>query len=397
MKTYANRFVLAVFLAGILILPILSVVLRSADILYYENRPKAAAPQFTWESALDGQYFTSIDTALSDRIFFRDRMIQTNTSLDLLARRPVVNNYVISTNALVNFHGYLTWGTEHLPQVANDVVGGIARIQDTIQSYGGQFFYVGLPQQYTYFASVYPNYMDDRLWNTEAIRNAFSQAMASRHIPFIDMNAEYRALGQPADYYFFTDHHFSYQGAFLTSQIFMQQVRQQTGYDIPVLSAEDIDFITLPNPFLGSRDRALYDTWKKEEFLEIGIPKQPIQFTRYDNGNPTASSVYDLPLSVTERISYSIYMGGDVGETIILTERPELPKLLIIGESFTNALETLLWVGFDETRSLDYRYNDTDESLEEYILHYKPDVVLCVKDEGTYLDRASNAYFYKQQ
>lgn len=36
-------------------------------------------------------------------------------------------------------------------------------------------------------------------------------------------------------------------------------------------------------------------------------------------------------------------MGGDIGESVITTNRPKLPNILIYGDSFTNPLETLLW------------------------------------------------------
>ena len=77
-------------------------------------------------------------------------------------------------------------------------------------------------------------------------------------------------------------------------------------------------------------------------------------------------------------------MGGDVAETIIRTERPELPTALIFGESYTNAVETVLWTAFDETHSLDLRYY-TYCSLKEYIAAYQPDVVICLRDDTSYL------------
>ena len=82
-------------------------------------------------------------------------------------------------------------------------------------------------------------------------------------------------------------------------------------------------------------------------------------------------------------------MGGDIGETILQTNRPSLKTALIVGDSFTNALETLLWTGFDETRSLDYRHYK-GESLIDYVQTYQPDVVLIVRDESLYLSLEGN-------
>lgn len=82
-------------------------------------------------------------------------------------------------------------------------------------------------------------------------------------------------------------------------------------------------------------------------------------------------------------------MGGDFGETVLKTDRPELPDALIFGDSFTNALETLLYASFDETRILDLRHY-TDMSLKEYVDTYRPDVVLCIQNDTFYYTAGGN-------
>ena len=82
-------------------------------------------------------------------------------------------------------------------------------------------------------------------------------------------------------------------------------------------------------------------------------------------------------------------LGGDIGETIINTHRPEFPNILIYGDSFTNPIETLLWTQANELRCVDFRYY-TEKSLSDYILSYHPDIVICVRDETTYLTAEGN-------
>ena len=82
-------------------------------------------------------------------------------------------------------------------------------------------------------------------------------------------------------------------------------------------------------------------------------------------------------------------MGGDIGETIVKTNRPELPKILIVGDSFTNALEPLAIFDFDEMRSLDYRHFD-GAALSDYIRAYRPDYVLLLRDDVSCLNQTGN-------
>ena len=52
-----------------------------------------------------------------------------------------------------------------------------------------------------------------------------------------------------------------------------------------------------------------------------------------------------------EKVQYSVYMGGDMAETVVCTNRPELPSILIVGDSFTNPVEALCVYSFHEIRS----------------------------------------------
>ena len=91
-----------------------------------------------------------------------------------------------------------------------------------------------------------------------------------------------------------------------------------------------------------------------------------------------------LPDSEATFAQYNAYMGGDKAETVIQTNRPELPDCLIFGDSFTNALETFLYTSFDETRSLDLRHY-TEMGILEYVQTYQPDVVICMQNDTVYL------------
>ena len=93
-----------------------------------------------------------------------------------------------------------------------------------------------------------------------------------------------------------------------------------------------------------------------------------------------ADGIYSLPATEQEIVTYSVYMGGDIGEIIIQTNRPDLPNVLIFGDSFTNVFKAILWTNFNETRSLDFRYF-TEKILFEYIDAFQPNIVICMRDE----------------
>ena len=120
---------------------------------------------------------------------------------------------------------------------------------------------------------------------------------------------------------------------------------------------------------------------------------EDIPFTRFDNGAAAEATVYALPGSDAEPLTYGLYMGGDIAETVIRTDRPELPNALIFGDSFTNPVECLAYYSFNELRSVDLRHY-TVQSLSDYIAAYQPDVVLCVRDYQSLLLREFNGDFF---
>ncbi len=364
----------------------------SSTPLFWENRSRKAAPELSRQTLWSGSFFTDLDGYFSDRFPGRDALITLDAQLDLTLGRPVVHGVAQGEGALFPFHGYHRWEVGYTATDAQKMAQKLSAIRDAAASYGGRLYYVGVPQQYSYYHDKYPAYMDNRQWLLTPTSEAFSAALAQADIPFVDMAQRFDALGHPDAFYLPSDHHYSCQGALETYRTVIDTVNADTGWDLPVTSPEDLELTALPNPFLGSQNRKLYGLWPTEERLVVGTLKTPIPFTRKDNGQEVASTLYDIPEDPREWVTYNVYMGGDVAETVIETNRPQLPKCLIWGDSFTNALETLLWTSFDETRSLDLRHY-TGKTLSEYIAEYQPDVILCLRDDSSYTSLIGNGDF----
>lgn len=389
MKRTAQICFTAIFLAILFAVPAL-ILLRGSRIhaSVYENRTLAQLPELSGAALLDGSYFSAWDTWLTDHIGGRERLMTWNTWLDYqLLDRPVVNQVVVDADVLLPFQTYGTWDLDYLDDTAAQVCDGLARLEEAASAYGGRFYYLGLPLQSSFYYDHYPSYLENRRWHVEAMTEAFSQAMAERGLTFLEMEPVYRAVETGQALYAASDHHYTYYGAYLAYRTFLDRVRADTGWDLPVLEEEDLTFRALEHPFLGSRNRKLYGLWTGEEAITIGIQREPVAFTRLDNGKEVPAVLYALP-EEGETVDYNVYMGGDVAETVLRTDRPELPDLLIFGDSFTNPMETLLYTGFHETRCLDLRYYQG--SLLDYVRTYQPDVILCVRDDTAYLSLEGN-------
>lgn len=373
MKKFANIFFVLAFVGSLFLVPYF-IYSRGIDnqVAYYENRTLAATPSFTAQELIAGSYNDQIETWLTDHMPLREQLLTFHTWLDInLFGQPVVNEVIVG-DILLPYNNFGEWDLDYLTPLAQDSVALQLQIPTLLEDWGGVYCYVGIPLQNTYFNSAYPDYTAGRGWHIEGMRQAFALEANAQGLPFLDMMTVFEDMGMPDYLYAKSDHHYSYYGAFVTYQSIMDYLATTYTLDLPVLTEDDMDITALDIPFLGSRNRKIYDLWNGEEALYIGTQVDEVPFERWDNGTEVASTLYTIP---TDVVTYDTYMGGDKAQTCITTNRPELPNLLIFGDSFTNPLETLLYTGFNETRSIDLRYY-TQEGILSYITDYQPDVVL---------------------
>ena len=388
MNKWLNRAFLAGLLALLLAVPVGTALWGAGKTTaYYENRTLAERPALTWTSLWDGTFGTAMESWLSDHFPGRATLLKGDTAVQMQFR-PVVNGAVLGGEVLLPFRDYDTWSSEEQSAQAAERGEAFAALNGYIEENGGTFLFVGFPEQRTYFDGQYPDYLNSCAEETASANRLFREALEDRGVPFLDMGEVYDAQGHPDSYYASVDHHYTWYGAWAAYQEIMETLND-SGLDLPVLTEDDLDIQTLPNPCIGSRNRKLYNLWPNDDHIVLGVQRNPVAFDRRDNGNPSSTPLFVTPPSSAEPANYGIYMGGDYGETVLETHRPELPKLLIFGDSFTNALETLLYASFDETRSLDLRHYKGG-SLKDYIADYQPDIVLCVLNDSFYYTTTGN-------
>lgn len=383
-------FVIVLLLALICtpLITILNTVNNKNEVSYYENRILTPIPDLTFDSLWNGSFASTLNDYLNDHFVGRNRLIKMDILTDLILKRPTSHEIVVTDQRLLPFHGFSTWELDYLTKLANEMGDELSAVRDVVEANGGILIYLGIPQQYSYFREDYPDYMDDRSWVLNAIGLHFSNALQERAITFLQASDVYNELGHPEEFYSSADHHYTYRGMLAAYRMLMAEINRQKKLDLTIYSDSELSFKVLSNTFLGSLNRMLFGQWPSDEKIEIATLKEPISFTRIDNGIAVPATLYNIPME-DELISYSVYMGGDIAETIIRTDRPELPKLLIWGDSFTNSMETLLWASFDETRSLDFRYY-SEKNLTDYISEFQPDVVVCIRDDTSYLNVDGN-------
>ena len=255
---------------------------------------------------------------------------------------------------------------------------------------GGEFYYVGIPEQSSALRGYFPGYLNSREDELDAVSERLFSSLRAGGVPCVDM-ADTFTPDNARQYYSAVDHHFNFYGAYETYRKIVDAINASGEWQIAPLEEQDLVFETLPNDYYGSRNRKLYNLYPCEEHAVIAEPKVKVPLSRRDGDVELGDKIFFIP-GEGEPSNYGVYMGGDNAETIITTDRPDLPKLLLFGDSFSNPVETLIYYHFDETRILDLRYYE-EKTLYEYIEQYQPDIVISIRDDTSYVSLEGNGKY----
>ena len=355
---------------------------------YYENRATMIRPHLSIPSVLDGSFFDDFEKYLVDHGAGRTTLIRLHTYADM-AMRPVVNDVVITKEALLPFRYYEGVSELKIDQEAKDMARTQKKLADQVQAYGGDYLYVAVPNQYASYEEAYPWYLNNRSMYTRLELQYFEEAMAKEQVPFLDMKDIFLEKGTLREFSSSVDNHYSLFGAYLTYTNLIHRFNEMTTYQLEVATEDDVKFIEMPMNYLGANARKLLGLWQSDEKLIKAEFTPDIAFDRYNYGNQVDSNVYSMPTSDRQDLIYGFYMGGDMSEVMIDTKRPDLPTILVYGDSFTNAVEVVLYYSFDKMYSIDRRYYK-EMSVSAYIDEIKPDYVVCIRDYEALLNPSYN-------
>ena len=160
-----------------------------------------------------------------------------------------------------------------------------------------------------------------------------------------------------------TDHHWAPLGAFYAAEAFAKAA------DVPFRNLSNYDKKTV-HQFLGT----MYTVYTKDpavgrapEDFDYYVPRNVIYTTTaitYSLGKNRAVTGQNGPKEVSffrsykdgSHAAYCTFMGGDSNTTKVVTSTKNGRKLLIIKDSYGNALPGYLFYSFEEIHVIDFRY-----------------------------------------
>lgn len=172
----------------------------------------------------------------------------------------------------------------------------------------------------------------------------------------LELPEAHKAIYRTEDYasfrehFYKTDHHWSYKGSY---QAYLE-LRELLGIEEAALEPQET--VTVSHDFSGSKNSEAGARLFSEDFIAYRFDYPEMNITV--NGSPAADyGSQEAYLSGQALdVKYGTFYGGDDGEIIFDTGRTDRENILIIGESYDNAVLKLLASHYGRTYSVDLRY-----------------------------------------
>lgn len=332
-KAY-SRFLTAffcLFLGGILVWHLL---LPDRSRSETENRTLAQVPEFSWDALVDGSFTKAVESYFADQFPLRDGW----TGLKAQSERALGKS---------RFNGVYLCG---------DTLISMVETPDEKQVKKNLSYVVELSEQTEVPVTVGLIPSAAEIWREKLPAGAeswdqtqlLSQA-AETGLLQVDFRHALEAHREEPIFYR-TDHHWTTLGAFYGAGALLECLGKEP------LKRDAFTPEVVSEAFCGTLYSSSGIHWLEPDTMEFWVQEEGLGVTSWRTGEPEPGMLYDRSyLAVKDQ--YSAFLGGNQPLCLIRNEAlPEGDKLLLIRDSYADALAPFLAQRFSEVHLLDLRY-----------------------------------------
>lgn len=336
-KNYKFNLFSLVFLFIIFFFFICSFIVPDKLFSYMENRKLEQKPIITKESIMDKTYMEKMEYYINDQILFRDNFIKLSTNIKLLMGQREINDVYVVDDCLIEKFKESEIDVKQLEKnkkylnifLDNHLNSKIGLIPTSTEIWN-------------YKLSKYTKNVNQK----ELINDIYSSNN------YIDIYSKLNE-NKEKDIYYKTDHHWTMLGAYYG----YVAICENLGLQAVPLSEYNIKVID--DDFKGTIQSKINIDITSDILYRYDLNKLNVTYIRIidDNKETISDSLYDNT-KLESKEKYAVYLGGNNGLTRIYTENgvEDKGRLLIIKDSFSHSLVTLLANHYSEIVLLDLRY-----------------------------------------
>ena len=333
-KAYARLItaLFCLFLGGLMVWQFL---LPDRELSDVENRTLQQVPAFSWEALKDGTYTAEVEEYVADQFPLRDEWTGLKARTEQLIGKRLFNNiYLCEDETLIS---KVDAPVDGLDQTNLGYVTQLAGNTDVP-------VYLGLIPS---AAEVWRDKLPEGAASWD--QNAYLAQAADTGLPLIDFSAALTAhAGEPIFYR--TDHHWTSLGAFYGANALLESLGREP------LKEQDFTPETASTDFNGTLYSQSGIHWLTPDTMEYWVEEDGLTVTSWRTGSPEPGMLYDRSY-LTQKDKYSSFLGGNQPLCVIRNENArDGGRLLLIRDSYSDALAPFLAQSFAEVHLLDLRY-----------------------------------------
>lgn len=358
-KFYDILFLIS--LGIILILTVISVVFFKKTINYYENRSSYYFSAPTIENIKSGEFQKSFELALSDQILMSSRVKKIynffNNYVNILFSNFVFKTYC-NDNYIKTTSNSITFGCDN-----NLVYEPIYITSDNKSLFDNRISNINnlinkspVPV-YTYYIEKDTDINFKNNEKTNVSGYIYKNILDKSNFNVFNINN----FSEFQNYFYKTDHHWNYMGSYEAYKDLANTLNLGEVIKSSVIKCNNSKFSGSKASIAGSS--YIY----KEDFCAY-VFDFPEHIT-YINGEKVNDYGSQNNFEMNN-ISYGMYYGGDDAEIIFDYNNPTKENILIIGESYDNAILKLISTHYNKTFSVDLRHYERQFGKKFNYLEY---------------------------
>lgn len=388
MKKMINILVTAFFICMIFTFGILVMITPSKETSYIENRSLALPPPLEKEQFMNGGFMQDFEAFFTDQFPWRDQWLKAYLTIQSTLGKTFLLGYFVSDEDWITTEPDHSFPKEELTEGAQKV----NEFHQLLDKKGIDFYYINTPHKVSNMKFLLPYYIDRGAY--DSVRTHFLSSL-DREMPKLDLLEEFNQAyseNEMKELFFKTDHHWNARGAFEGYRMMIEWLgdhRKGVPARPDKLQLESYDERCLPDKKLvGSFNRQLYLSVDTEEKKCAYYPEDKAydQFIVEKDGEVVDEEyIYGRAFNQKEEeVYYSTLHTKDYRELKITNPdlEDEGERVLIIKDSYANALSFLLAQQFYETTYYDQRHN-RDRALMDYIDQQEFDLVIMMYNDPT--------------
>ena len=323
---------------------LLFLILPKRDFSEQENRMLQTAPKFSFSSLFSGKFTSNFESYVTDQFAFRDAWTTLKARSELASGKK--------ENKGIFLCGNETLIEPYTAPKQSDLDFSLDAVNALTDNASVPVYFALIPSASDIWADKLPDGAPNDS-QRETIDHSYSYVRAQTADVYGALETH---AGEPVFYR--TDHHWTSLGAYYG----YAAIAEAMGMTPVPLS--DYTEQVVSRGFYGTAYSASGFSWVAPDSISAYVPDSGMKVTNYPLGAPEEGAMY-VETFLEAKDKYKFFYGGNTPLLTIETEHTDAPSLLILRDSYTDAMSPFLTAHFSKIHILDLRYYKT--SLREYI------------------------------